>query len=179
MNDYQEPDQSKCTEPDDYFTEEFFRSIERICFNIVCAQKDIQEEVTSETLLRLCKHRYEIDFSTGRVWALAKKIAKHVFIDIDKKGKRGGSKLVEFRPADDLPETYDLPNVDYEQLVEDLLAQLSDIDKIIVQKRIEGYMTAEEIVPFLKEFGINDPSAVSKRLKKMKDLIPKLIWQGE
>lgn len=184
MENHQKPNQNKCTEPDQYFIEAFVRKIEKICFNVVHEKlgnrQDLKEEVTSETLLRLWEYRHNIDFLSGQVWGLARKIAINVLIDIYKKGKVGGSKLVKYRPPDELPESYELPNIDYEHLLDDLLAQLSnDVDKIIVQKRIQGYKTAGEIVPFLKDYGINDPSAVSRRLKEMKPLIIKLLIQGE
>lgn len=184
MNNRHESDQRECKEPDEFFTTAFFKKIEKICFKTVLdrvgTRQDLQEEVTSETLLRICKYRQKIDFSTGKVWALAKTMANRILIDIMKKGKSNNSKLVEFRPSEELPEISELPDADYESLLEDVMKCISDdVDRIIVQKRIEGYETAENIAPFLKDFGINDPSAVSKRLKKLEDRVTKLIWQGE
>lgn len=176
MNNLQESDQRECKEPDKYFTADFVKKIGSICFNTAIGHRqDIQEEVTSKTLLQLWEHRQKIDFSSGRVWAYAKTIANRILIDIIKRRK-----FVEFRPSEKMPKRSELPVADYESLFEDVMKCISDdIDNIIVQKKIEGYETAEDIIPFLKNFGINDPSSVSKRLKKLRVKITKLIWQGE
>jgi DNA-directed RNA polymerase specialized sigma24 family protein len=183
MSNHLELIQSECTKPDEHFTEEFVKKIEKICLTIVHGKpgnrQEIIADVAQQTLLRLWEHRHSIDFSSGQIWGYARTIALNVLIDFDKKGKIDGSKLVRYRPSDKLPENYELPSIDYELLLDDLLTHLSDVDKIIIQKKIEGYEMAKDIVPFLKDFRINDPSAVTKRLKKLEDRIKKLIRQGE
>lgn len=167
-----------------YFSREFIDKVSIICFKIVRDKigdhLEIQEEVTSETLLRLWEHRHKIDFYSGKVWSYIKKIAINYLADIGKRGLKNDNKIVEFRSPEVLPEKIELQNIEYDLLLDDLMAIISDpIDKIIIEKKIEGYETAKEIVPFLKKYGINDPSTVSKRLKEIKEKAKRKLIQGE
>lgn len=175
------------TDSENFFDQELIESIFKICSKIVYDSFstnqnsiEIAEELASETLIRLWKNRGKIDFLTGKIWGYIKKIASNIFLDIQKRGKVNGKKVVRYRPHDELPEVQYLPNIDYDDLIEEIMNSLKDpIDQLIVKKKIEGYKTAEEIVPFLATFGINDPSAVSKRLNKIKTAITKLVFEGE
>ncbi len=166
------------SDPDQYFTKDFVEKVTRICFNTVKNEigdcPEIQGQVASETLLRLWEYRDKIDFLTGQVWGYVKRIAKNCFSDLGKKGLKDDKKIVQFMPSDKLPEECEIQSINYNLLIEDIVSLISDpVDKKIVEKWVEGYEKASEILPFVKKFGINDSSAVSKRLKKIKEKVKK------
>lgn len=169
---------------DQLFNKELVEKITKICFKTVRDRigntLDIQQEVTSETLTRIWEHRDNIDFASGKFWGYVKTISINCFLDLCRKNKSNQTKQEYLRSRQNLWEDYERQFANYDLIIEELKSSISDpIDKEILEKKLEGYDTAKEIMPFLEKFGIQDTSAVSKRLKKLKEHTKKFIYKGE